>query len=232
MYSQLEKSKYRKISTHQKPVPLTGHARQGRLSHNNFVVMPSRQSEPVCNVSSGSAVIQRQTIINYNNVNPHNGNIRRNSVIRRAFHNRVTLRPEERDHAADFSKKRGKICHHHAPYHRIERAIRHNFLDGKRVNQAILLINNAIDQLNQVANGFAPIPHIRFRSFYLMMSEEFDDAIANIANDPRNLFYALRPMGDGGGRQLDWPINQDGENLALNHHMFQYSQILAHNNML
>lgn len=231
MYSQLKKSKYRKISTHQKPVPLTGHARQGRLSHNNFVVMPSRQSEPVCNVSSGSAVIQRQTIINYSNVNPNNGDIQLNSVIWDVYHSRVPLRDVERQLAAVFYPG-GDTCHHHAPYHRIESAIRHNFLDGKRVDQAIQSINNIINLLNQVANGFAPIPHIRFRSFYLMMSEEFDDAIANIANDPRNLFYAPLNKGDGNGTQLDWPVDQFGNNLAGNHYMFDYSQILINNNML
>ncbi len=231
MYSQLEKSKYRKISTHQKPVPLTGHARQGRLSHNNFVVMPSRQSEPVCNVSSGSAVIQRQTIIIYSNVNLNNGDIQLNSFIWDVYHSRVSLRDVERQLAAVFGPG-GNTCHHHAPYNGIATAIKHNILVGHTVNQAILLINNAIDQLNQVAGGFGVIPHVAFKTASLEMSEEFDDAIANIANDPRNLFYAPNHRGDGGGRQLDWPVDANGQKSDPNHYMFQYSQILALNNML
>lgn len=231
MYCQLEKSKYRKISTHQKSVSLTGQARQGRPSHNNFVVMPTRQSEPGCNVSPGSAVIQRHTIIDYTNVNPFTGEIQLNSVIQDAVHWRVNFQQEELDIAAVFGRG-GNICHHHAPYNRIKNAIVDNILRWHTVGQAIQSLNHAIGQLNQVANWNDSIPDVVFNEFYLMMSQEFDDAIANIANDPRNLFYAPLNNGDGGGRDLDWPVDQARNNLAQNHYMFLYSQILGANHML
>lgn len=181
----------------------------------------------------GADVIQRATAIHYTNVNG-NGDINQGSIINAVNHyQRVALRPGERNRAAVFGAG-GAVCNHHAPYQMIANAIIRNHLLRKNVVAAIISINNVIDLLNTVGAGFNNIPHVRYFAFYLWMSQEFDDAIANIANDPRNLFYAPVTRGDRGGTQLDWPSAvPGGPSIApAGHHMFLYSLILAANNML
>lgn len=181
----------------------------------------------------GADIIQRASVISYTNVNG-NGDINQGSIINAVNHyQRVGLRPGERGRAAVFGAG-GIVCNHHAPYHMIANAIIRNHLLGKTVVIAISSINNVIDLLNTVGAGFNPIPHVRYRAFHLEMTQEFDDAIANIANDPRNLFYAPVTRGDSGGTQLDWPSAVPGgpSTAPAGHHMFLYSLILAVNNML
>lgn len=47
-------------------------------------------------------------------------------------------------------------------------------------------------------------------NFYVeaQVNREIDDLIANLANDPRNLFYWPDSRGDAGGTRTDWPIGE------------------------
>lgn len=176
-------------------------------------------------------VIQCATTIQYGNL--FNFDLQINSIILAVNHyQRVALRDGERQNAFVFNGRVGN-CNHHAPYARIASAIVNNWLINQTVGNAINGINGVIALLNGVGAGYAVIPFIQFSRDLNIMTQEFDDAIANIANDPRNLFYSPYHRGDARGTQLDWPTNNAGASLITqNHIMFQYSNILAANNML
>ncbi len=229
MFCQLEKRIPKEKIVHKKSSTTTGFTYANRMPNSNFITHPEENNNFQDIPSTNASVIQRATFINYNNYTPQN-DLQLNSQIVGVGHFRVGLRPGERANAAVFGPG-GLICNHHAPYFRVSNAIINNWLIGNTVGNAINGINGVIAQLNNVGNGFAPIPPIQFDNFDLIMSQEFDDAIANIANDPRNLFYSPFHRGDAGGTQLDWPTNAARNNLAVGHIMFQYSTILTNNNM-
>lgn len=131
-----------------------------------------------------------------------------NSIIGDIIHRRVPMRPCEKQNSGEFPAYGDvqNICNHHVPYNRISNNIINNYLYRKTVNTAINRLNNVIVSLNGVGTGYGKIPHIRYRQNHLHMSQEFDDAIANIANDPRNLFYSSYHSGDGRGTLVDFPL--------------------------
>lgn len=228
MFCQLEKRMQKDKMAHKKPSAATGYQYANRMPGNSFLMRPGENNNFKGVPCSNAPVIQRESFINYINCT-FEGDIQHNSQIVRVGHVRVNLRQEERNLAYIFSA--GANCNHHAPYFRVSNAIINNWLIGRTVENAIIGINGVIAQLNTVGNGFARIPRIEYKRFGLEMSKEFDDAIANIANDPRNLFYSAEHRGDAGGMQLDWPVDHEGNNLAVGHYMFDYSRILIQNHM-
>ncbi len=156
------------------------------------------------------------------------------SLINVTNHVRVPMRVGEMQAALQFPVGGfvQNLCNHHVPYNRISTNIIINYLNGRTVQGAITALNLAIPALNGVGAGYVNIPPLAIRPFNLQMSQEFDDTIANIANDPRNLFYSLYHSGDGGGTLVDYPataLPAAGANLIIDPTLNAYSATLVAN---
>lgn len=150
-------------------------------------------------------VIQRRTGINY-----YQGDITMGNQIADVVHARVALNDIQRNNAVHFPYHTN-VCNHHVPYHMISQNIIDHFLTGKQVGTAISDLNTAINTLTP--NADYSIQPFEGHKSPLEISQKFDDAIANIANDPRNLFYSKFHSGDGRGTLIDYPTDQNQQQL-------------------
>lgn len=195
--------------------------------------MRDKHAVPAGRNDNGNTVIQRATWIEYSNyyqmqqgryrqhpvrayaplpggafLMADNANMDNQSVITDVNHARVSMSQWEKAHASrhPIGGLVQNICNHHVPYYRIYANIRSQYLMNSTVNNAMNNLNNVINNLNALGGpGF--IPQIQYVGHDQGMSQEFDDAIANIANYPSNLFYSRFHSGDGGGRLVDYPLS-------------------------
>lgn len=151
-------------------------------------------------------VLQAATSTGYNIPNCRHGN----SNITWIFHIREPMTQGQKNQAKTNSGYTGgiqtnawQVCNHCVPYAMIANQIK-NQLQNNSVFAARTYLNNctaAILGAGQV------MPNTQKASWFFEqdINTTINDAIANIANDPRNLFYWPDHTGDGNGTQVDYP---------------------------
>lgn len=119
------------------------------------------------------------------------------------------------------------ICNHYLPYMGIRDAILTKLSSMKDVEAAVNWLNGLslpgetyygdLWGLNKTAWNFPvgsmPTINISLKTHFFQqgydeeeLNNEVDDLIFNIANDPRNMFFAATSTGDSGGTAIDTPV--------------------------
>lgn len=243
MYTQTEKSKRNSFPTDKPESQAVANSvtRKKTIVTQGFGFMDSRPETitqrklqvMANNSASKQAPIQMLTAIAYNPAYQRPGA----TSVAAMRHARVDMTNAER-HMAAINSGYANVgaapgwCNHHVPYAMI--------CDGVEA-----LLNTAPDLTNSVANvtavnvgGGVPQANIPNTGTPLaptydegVLNDEVDDLVANLANDPRNLFYWPAHTGDGGGTLIDEPWGNGAmpvNTLRGNLHTYQ-NQLRAQN---
>ncbi|WP_211826817.1 hypothetical protein [Kistimonas asteriae] len=127
-------------------------------------------------------------------------------------HARVSMTNAERNTAAVNS---GYVnagaapgwCNHHVPYAMVRDGIEDMLTTSPDLATAVANANGVnvgggIPQANIPNTGTIANPTYDEGT----LNTEIDDMVANLANDPRNLFFWPANLGDAGGTQIDEPV--------------------------
>jgi hypothetical protein len=121
-------------------------------------------------------------------------------------------------------------CKHYVGYARVQAAVEQHLV-GMTVQQAITWLTTRTmkgagqywSDVEQQWNplGAQPVPDIQNQGTlahpwfdHTHIAGELEDFIANLANDPRNLYYRASSSGDGGGWLIDEPTGTGRRTLA------------------
>lgn len=152
-------------------------------------------------------VIQKLTALAYAPAYQRPGTDQINAVR----HARVPMRGWERDQAAtncgylNAANAPGN-CNHHVPYAMIHEGVENQLMNVGNLSAAVTWatgVNIGGLPRSVIPNTGTPAAPTYDEG---TLNTEIDDLIANLANDPQNLFYWPYHTGDGNGTIIDEPI--------------------------
>lgn len=159
--------------------------------------------------------------------------------IAEMLHARVPMTTWERIDAATnsgyrFARHAPGACNHHVPYAMVRDGVKALLTSAPNLTTSVqnvrrVNVGGGVRGVNIPNTGTRAAPTFDED----VLNSEIDDMVANLANDPRNLFFWPRHTGDGNGTRIDEPTGRGPMRVnTLRRNLRNYQNLLRRQNVI